>query len=322
MDDHRKECPFCGKIIADGIPFCPYCGEKQPQALSEEEINKNPYKILEVSEDAEQEVIEAAYRSLARKYHPDSGVSSVSEGRMQEINWAHGIISNPEKLAEWKLKNRKKQAPKSSYKAQASPIKKTSPANEPKSPPTNNKTQTVSSNPSSISQTDNSRSQFRKNKNTSNFVPLVIVVSVILFAVGILFILVDTSSNNQYVPPTPTLKSEVILYPTALPTDTISNTPTSTLLNCILWSNLNNSDVNLSECVYGRVVKIYSTDQLAQIIRFSNEAGTFLIWSQYKYFPDVHINDCVAAVGYINQNVSEMYMDIENIDLYEYAGCQ
>lgn len=100
------ECPFCGKKIADGIPFCPYCGKKLPQAMSKEEINKNPYKILQITEGAELEVIEIAYRSLARKYHPDRGTSSVSEERMREINWAHEVLSDPDKLAEWKIKNR------------------------------------------------------------------------------------------------------------------------------------------------------------------------------------------------------------------------
>lgn len=33
---------------------------------------KDPYEILQVSKNAETEVIEAAYRRLARKYHPDA----------------------------------------------------------------------------------------------------------------------------------------------------------------------------------------------------------------------------------------------------------
>ena len=31
----------------------------------------DPYKILQVDSEAEDEVIQAAYRRLARKYHPD-----------------------------------------------------------------------------------------------------------------------------------------------------------------------------------------------------------------------------------------------------------
>jgi uncharacterized Zn-finger protein len=42
MDNQKIECPYCSKKIAEGIPFCPYCGKQQPQALNEGEINKNP----------------------------------------------------------------------------------------------------------------------------------------------------------------------------------------------------------------------------------------------------------------------------------------
>src|SRR5450759_328920 len=33
----------------------------------------DPYHLLQVTPDAEPEVIQAAYRALARKYHPDMG---------------------------------------------------------------------------------------------------------------------------------------------------------------------------------------------------------------------------------------------------------
>ena len=37
----------------------------------------NYYNYLQVSEQAEQEVIEAAYKRLARKYHPDNNSSKL-----------------------------------------------------------------------------------------------------------------------------------------------------------------------------------------------------------------------------------------------------
>ena len=39
---------------------------------------KNYYEILEVSENASFEVIEKAYRTLAKKYHPDMNSGSNS----------------------------------------------------------------------------------------------------------------------------------------------------------------------------------------------------------------------------------------------------
>ena len=39
---------------------------------------KNYYEILEVSENASDEIIDRAYRVLAKKYHPDPWPSSKS----------------------------------------------------------------------------------------------------------------------------------------------------------------------------------------------------------------------------------------------------
>lgn len=55
----------------------------------------NYYEILQVSPDASEEVICAAYRSLAKKYHPDSGVETDSE-KFVRIEEAYHILSNAE----------------------------------------------------------------------------------------------------------------------------------------------------------------------------------------------------------------------------------
>jgi curved DNA-binding protein CbpA len=52
----------------------------------------DPYKVLQVDPDAEREVIRAAYRTLALKYHPD--VSAGSHNRMAALNHAWGILRN------------------------------------------------------------------------------------------------------------------------------------------------------------------------------------------------------------------------------------
>jgi hypothetical protein len=58
---------------------------------------KDPYKILQIDPDAETAVIEAAYRGLARCYHPDVNPSSEAAERMTDINWAYEILHDPEK---------------------------------------------------------------------------------------------------------------------------------------------------------------------------------------------------------------------------------
>jgi DnaJ-like protein len=50
--------------------------------------NRNPFRTLGVSPDAEIEVVRGAYRALAHKYHPDANLEKDSAERMAEINWA------------------------------------------------------------------------------------------------------------------------------------------------------------------------------------------------------------------------------------------
>ena len=51
----------------------------------------NYYEILQVSENASEEVIRMAYKALAKKYHPDvfDGDSKIAEQKMKEINEAY-----------------------------------------------------------------------------------------------------------------------------------------------------------------------------------------------------------------------------------------
>lgn len=59
---------------------------------------QNYYEILGVSKDASQKEIKAAYRKLAKKYHPDSGHGKTDAGKkFQEISQAYRTLSD-EKL--------------------------------------------------------------------------------------------------------------------------------------------------------------------------------------------------------------------------------
>jgi len=53
------------------------------------------YKILQVDPEAEDEVIQAAYRRLARKYHPDLTEAEDAERRMAAINAAWELLGTP-----------------------------------------------------------------------------------------------------------------------------------------------------------------------------------------------------------------------------------
>jgi curved DNA-binding protein len=59
---------------------------------------KDYYRILGVSENADEKTIRQAFRKLARKYHPDVNPGDKSAGeRFKEINEAYEVLSDPEK---------------------------------------------------------------------------------------------------------------------------------------------------------------------------------------------------------------------------------
>jgi curved DNA-binding protein CbpA len=55
------------------------------------------YKVLQVDPEADPDVIRAAYRALARKYHPDVAGSTAVDTRMTAINAAWQVLRNAER---------------------------------------------------------------------------------------------------------------------------------------------------------------------------------------------------------------------------------
>ncbi|MBU1264837.1 MAG: DnaJ domain-containing protein [Gammaproteobacteria bacterium] len=60
---------------------------------------KDYYKTLGVARDATAEDLKKALRKLARKYHPDVSKEADAQLRMQEVNEAYAVLSDPEKRA-------------------------------------------------------------------------------------------------------------------------------------------------------------------------------------------------------------------------------
>ena len=69
-------------------------------------MKENYYDILEISKSASPEIIEKAYRTLTKKYHPDlceNNLKIKHEEKMKKINEAYEILSNLEKRKKYDL---------------------------------------------------------------------------------------------------------------------------------------------------------------------------------------------------------------------------
>ena len=66
----------------------------------------DPYRVLQVAPDAEQEVVNAAFRALALKYHPDRDASAPAARRMADLNAAYALVRDPIARGQWDSANR------------------------------------------------------------------------------------------------------------------------------------------------------------------------------------------------------------------------
>jgi curved DNA-binding protein CbpA len=55
----------------------------------------DPYSVLQVLPNADQEVVNAAFKALALKYHPDHDATRRAADKMAELNRAYAILRDP-----------------------------------------------------------------------------------------------------------------------------------------------------------------------------------------------------------------------------------
>ena len=65
---------------------------------------KNYYQILNISQNATQEEIKKAFRTLAKQYHPDVNPSPDANEIMQQITEAYEVLSDIEKRKQYDKK--------------------------------------------------------------------------------------------------------------------------------------------------------------------------------------------------------------------------
>lgn len=64
-------------------------------------MDKDYYKIMGVSQDASEKDIKMAYRKLARKYHPDISKEPNAEEHFKEVGEAYEVLKDPSKRTEY-----------------------------------------------------------------------------------------------------------------------------------------------------------------------------------------------------------------------------
>ena len=62
-------------------------------------MEMDPYRVLQVDPLAEPEVVDAAFRRLARKYHPDVNPAPEAAELMAQIVAAYELVRDPDRRA-------------------------------------------------------------------------------------------------------------------------------------------------------------------------------------------------------------------------------
>lgn len=103
------------------------------------------YEVLQVSPRAETEVIEAAYKRLALKYHPDHNKAADAPERMKALNQAYAVLKDPTERARYDRKRQTtayastptpRPAPRPTATARPTPRPPAPPPSPPPKPPT------------------------------------------------------------------------------------------------------------------------------------------------------------------------------------------
>ncbi len=82
---------------------------------------KDLYRVLGVNRKADSTKIKKAYRTAAKKYHPD--ISPKSEEKFKEVQHAYETLSDPNKKAVYDLEIKKKSVPHSSSGKYSQPFR-------------------------------------------------------------------------------------------------------------------------------------------------------------------------------------------------------
>lgn len=99
----EKESGFVSGQLMNQLELAAYLGRQQGSRPDPPRIHqpagRTYYQVLQVDPMADPEVVEAAFRRLAMKYHPDTSSGSASEANLRELLTAREILSDPARRA-------------------------------------------------------------------------------------------------------------------------------------------------------------------------------------------------------------------------------
>lgn len=82
-------------------------------------MDRDPYQVLGVSPNASEDEIRQAYRTLAKKYHPDLNPNDPAAAqKMNEVNEAYDLLKNPQAYRQQQAQQRYQQQARQQYQNQ------------------------------------------------------------------------------------------------------------------------------------------------------------------------------------------------------------
>ncbi len=82
-------------------------------------MDRDPYQVLGVSPNASEDEIRQAYRTLAKKYHPDLNPNDPAAAqKMNEVNEAYDLLKNPQAYRQQQAQQRYAQQARQQYQNQ------------------------------------------------------------------------------------------------------------------------------------------------------------------------------------------------------------
>lgn len=268
-------------------------------------MEQDYYKILQVAPEASDDVIEAAYRTLARRYHPDSPAAGASEEKMKELNRAYYILRDPIRRAEYDEERRQSASPPAQvYSAPPAPVSR---------PPFTT--------PAWLDFTaQETPTEEAKPAPQGQHYSLLVLGIMIAFALFLLVLVVSPGQSNRVGDPSGQGTAAAGLLPTATLQPTPSPEPSPTP-GCYPWTAVTDDQVGADLCVFGRIVMVSGTNIYQQILRFSEQPGTFLIRGRTRGFSGMVAGKCIAVTGKILRSGAYLYQDAETSQVVDFEGC-